>query len=88
VSTGPGQGASEASTDYVSTPAPEAGEEIHLPGPTILPLVAAIAITLIVIGTTIWWVYSAVGGVILVLVIIRWIRDTRHDIAQLPEEHH
>jgi Flp pilus assembly protein TadB len=88
VSTGPGTGASEASTDYVSTPAPPAGEEIHLPGPTILPLVAAIAITLIVVGTTIWWVYSAVGGVILVLVIIRWIRDTRRDIAQLPEEHH
>jgi Flp pilus assembly protein TadB len=88
MSMGPGTGASDAPTDYVSTPAPPAGEEIHLPGPTILPLVAAIAITLIVIGTTIWWVYSAVGGVILVLVLIRWISDTRRDIAQLPEDHH
>jgi Flp pilus assembly protein TadB len=74
-------------TDYSATPAPPAGEEIHLPGPTILPLVTAIAITLIVIGTTIWWLYSAVGGVIFVLVVIRWIRDTRRDIATLPEEH-
>ena len=75
-------------TDYSATPAPPAGEEIHLPGPTILPLVTAVAITLIVIGTTIWWLYSAVGGVILVLVSIRWIRDTRRDVATLPEEHH
>jgi Flp pilus assembly protein TadB len=69
-------------------PAPPAGEEIHLPGPTILPLVAAIAITLIVIGTTIWWVYSAVGGVVLIFVLYRWIRDVRRDVAALPEEHH
>ena len=74
-------------TDYSSTPAPPAGEELHLPGPTILPLVAAIAITLIVIGTTLDWIFSAVGGVILVPVLIRWIRDTRRDVAELPEAH-
>ena len=68
--------------------APPPGEEIHLPGPTILPLVAAIAITLIVIGTTIWWVYSAVGAVVLIVVLYRWIRDVRRDVASLPEEHH
>ena len=49
-------------------PAPPAGEEIHLPGPTILPLVTAIGITLIVIGTTIDWIWSAVGGVIFLIV--------------------
>jgi Flp pilus assembly protein TadB len=79
---------STSPTDYSSEPAPPAGEQIHLPGPTILPLVTAIAITLIVIGTTIWWVYSAVGGVIFVFVVIRWIRDVRRDVAELPEEHH
>ena len=76
------------STDYAPQPAPPAGDEIHLPGPTILPLVAAIAITLIVIGTTIWWVLSAVGDVVLIFVLFRWIRDVRRDIAELPEEHH
>lgn len=75
-------------TDYSAQPAPPAGEEIHVPGPTILPLVAAIAITLIVVGTTLDWIFSAVGGVILVFVVIRWIRDTRRDVAELPEEHH
>ena len=75
-------------TEYSAQPAPPAGEEIHLPGPTIIPLVAAIAITLIVVGTTLDWIFSAVGGVILVLVVIRWVRDVRRDVAELPEQHH
>ena len=70
-----------------STPAPPAGEEIHLPGPTILPLVAAIAITMIVIGTTLGWWISIVGLVVLLIVVVRWVRDTRRDIAALPEQH-
>jgi Flp pilus assembly protein TadB len=68
-------------------PAPPPSEEIHLPGPTILPLVAAIAITLIVVGTTLGWIVSAVGGVILLIVVVRWIRDTRRDVAALPDQH-
>lgn len=68
-------------------PAPPAGEEIHLPGPTILPFMAAIAITLIVIGTTINLIISIVGLIFLVVVVIRWVGDTRRDIAELPEEH-
>ncbi len=67
--------------------APPPGEEIHLPGPTILPLVAAIAITLIVVGTTLSWIISGVGGVILLVVVVRWVGDTRRDMAALPERH-
>ena len=78
---------SGAPSDYSEQPAPPAGEEVHLPGPTVLPLVAAIAITLIVVGTTLGWGFSIAGGVILVLVVIRWIRDVRRDMASLPEEH-
>jgi len=68
--------------------APPAGEDIHLPGPTLLPFICAIAITLIVIGTTIYWVYSAIGGVVLVVCVVKWIGETRRDVAELPEEHH
>jgi hypothetical protein len=71
-----------------SGPAPPASEELHIPGPTILPFVAAIAITLIVIGTTLGWILSAVGGVILIVVAVRWIGDTRRDVAALPDQHH
>lgn len=67
--------------------APPAGEEIHLPGPTILPLVTALAITLMVIGTTLGWYLSAIGFVVLVVAVVRWVRDTRRDVAALPERH-
>jgi hypothetical protein len=70
------------------TDAPPPGEEIHLPGPTLLPFVCAIAITLIVIGTTIGWIFSIVGLVILVVAVLKWVGDTRRDINALPEEHH
>ena len=68
--------------------APPAGEEVHLPGPTLIPFVCAIGITLIVVGTTLGLWMSIVGVVITVLTIIRWIRDTRRDVEALPEEHH
>ena len=68
--------------------APPAGEEIHLPGPSVLPLLTAIAITLIVVGTTISLIISIVGLVALVVIVWRWVGDTRRDIAELPEEHH
>jgi Flp pilus assembly protein TadB len=67
---------------------PPAGEEIHIPGPTVLPVTAAAALTLVVIGTTIDWIWSAIGGIILIIVVVRWVRDTRRDVSALPEEHH
>jgi len=70
------------------TPAPPAGEPIHLPGPSIKPFVTAIAVTLVVIGTTINIIISIVGLITLVIVVWLWIGDTRRDIAELPEEHH
>jgi hypothetical protein len=66
---------------------PPVGEEIHLPGPSILPLLSAVGITLMVIGTTINWLFSIIGAIIFVLTTIRWVRDTRRDVSQLPEDH-
>jgi hypothetical protein len=67
---------------------PPAGEEIHLPGPSIIPLVMAVGITLAVIGTTIDWIWSVLGLIIFIVTAVLWIRDTRRDVAALPEEHH
>ena len=69
-------------------PAPPVSEEIHLPGPSIIPFLSAIGITLIVIGTTINVIFSIIGAVLFIGTAIRWIRDTRRDVAALPEEHH
>lgn len=69
-------------------PVPPAGEEIHLPGGSILPLVVAVGITLTVVGTTIWWVWSLVGLIIFGTATGMWIRDVRRDVDALPEDHH
>ncbi len=69
-------------------PAPPAGEELHLPGPSLLPFLCALAITLIVVGTTLSLIISLVGLVALVIIVIRWVADTRRDVAELPETHH
>ncbi len=66
---------------------PPVGEEIHLPGPSILPLLSAISITLIVVGTTLGWILSIIGLVLFVATTAVWIRDTRRDMSELPEEH-
>jgi hypothetical protein len=71
----------------VQRDAPPAGEEIHLPGPSILPFVCAIGITLIVVGTTIDWLFTILGGIIFVITVVRWVKDTRRDVDDLPESH-
>ena len=69
------------------TDVPPVGEEIHLPGPTLLPIWMAVGITLGVIGITINLLFSIVGGIIFLITLVRWIRDTRRDIEELPLEH-
>lgn len=70
-----------------SEAAPPAGEEIHLPKGSPLPLIVAIGVTLLVIGTTVWWVWSLLGFIIIVVSVGIWIRDVRRDVDALPEEH-
>jgi hypothetical protein len=71
----------------VETETPPVGEEIHLPGPSLLPLMSAIGITLIVVGTTITLIFSFIGLIIFLVTTVMWIRDTRRDISELPDEH-
>ena len=71
----------------VGREAPPVGEEIHLPGPSFIPVGCAIGITGVVVGTTIDWIWSALGGVIFIITLVIWIRDTTRDVSELPEEH-
>jgi hypothetical protein len=67
--------------------APPAGEAIHLPGPTYLPVVTAAGITIAVVGVVQNWILVALGLLITVFAVVRWIRDTRRDMAELPLQH-
>jgi hypothetical protein len=66
---------------------PPTGEEVHLPGPSILPLLTAAGITLALVGLTTYWILSVAGGLLTIACVWRWIGDTRRDIAELPLEH-
>lgn len=67
--------------------APPAGEELHLPGPSIVPFLNALGLSLMLVSLTTWWVYGAIGAGIFLWTTVRWIRDTRHEIESLPLEH-
>lgn len=67
---------------------PPAGEEVHLPGPTILPLLTAAGITLAVIGITISLILVMAGSVLTIACVARWIMDTRREIDELPLDSH
>jgi tetrahydromethanopterin S-methyltransferase subunit C len=68
-------------------PVPPAGEEIHLPGPSLQPLLLAVGITLSLVGITMGTFVLVSGLVLSVWVIIRWVADTRRDINALPADH-
>jgi hypothetical protein len=67
---------------------PPTGEEIHLPGPSIQPLLMTVGITIALVGVTTSVVMIVVGGLLTLFVTLRWIRDARGDIDELPLEHH
>ena len=67
--------------------APQAGEAVHLPGPSYLPVIVAAATTIMVVGVVASWIIVAIGAAINIYAISRWIRDTRRDISELPLEH-
>ncbi len=67
--------------------APPVGEAVHMPEPSVLPLVNAAALAFAIVSITLSWILVAVGGVIFLVTAIVWIGDTRRAIAELPLEH-
>ena len=69
------------------TAAPPVGEEVHMPAPSALPLINAAALAIAIVALTIsWWVVGAALAVFLATTI-RWVRDVKRDIAELPLDH-
>ena len=66
---------------------PPPGEEIHLPGGSIQPLLLTVGITVALVGVTTNIFLVIAGAILAVAVVITWIRDARREIAELPLEH-
>ena len=67
--------------------APPPGEAIHLPGPSYLPVIVAAGTTIAVVGVVLNWVMCGIGVAITLVAILRWARETREDVADLPLDH-
>lgn len=69
------------------TNVPPVGEEIHLPGPTAVPLAMAVCIAIAVVGVTASPVMLIGGGIGFLVTLVIWIRDARREFQSLPREH-
>jgi hypothetical protein len=67
---------------------PPVGEEIHLPAPSILPVLTAVGITLTLVGVTTFIELTVAGGLLTLGCVGRWIKDTRSEIDELPLDAH
>jgi hypothetical protein len=68
-------------------PVPPAGEDIHIPGPSVQPVLLAAGITTTLLGITISWILLIAGGLLTLAVLVAWIRAARRDLDELPAEH-
>jgi Cytochrome c oxidase subunit IV len=74
-------------SDVEHSGAPPVGEEVHMPAPSVLPLINAAALALAIVAITLsWWIVGA-AMIVFLATTIRWIRDVRRDIAELPLDH-
>lgn len=73
----------EAPPQAASAPSPAAHADdtpagIHMPPPTIWPLVLSLALTLIALGVVTNLIFSILGIVCLIWAIVGWVGDLRH----------
>lgn len=64
---------------------PDEHEAIHLPPPSIWPVVLAVGIALFLTGLVINLVMVIAGAIIIVVSIAAWIWGARRELEELPE---
>jgi len=72
--------------EHDPTLAPPA-ETIHLPEPSYMPAALALGITITLVGILLGLIVVAIGLIIVIVVLVRWIRSARDEMADLPLDH-
>ena len=72
----------------LETEAPPAGEEIHMPEPSVLPILNAVGVTLALVGLTLSTAVTVIGVLLFLVTLVRWIRAAAHEMSELPLDHH
>jgi hypothetical protein len=70
------------------TQAPPLGEEIHMPEPSLLPILNAVGVTLALVGLTLSIAVTVIGLVLFLATLVTWIRAAAHELSELPADHH
>lgn len=58
--------------------------QIHLPSPSLWPVTLAGGITLLCGGVAITWLFSAAGGLVILVALVGWVRDLRREAGGMP----
>ena len=69
-------------------PVPPAGEEIHLPGGSLQPLLVTVGVTLALVGITASTPMLVFGVVLTLVTLAKWFADAKHEYEHLPAHHH
>jgi hypothetical protein len=74
--------------DLREQPAPPVGEQVHMPEPSLLPVLNAAALAIAIVGITLSPVMLVAGLVVFIGTTIVWARGARREFDELPSEHH
>ena len=66
---------------------PPGGEQIHLPNPSIIPVLNAVGLSIAIIGIPISMIVVIPGLVLFLATAAVWIRDARREMDELPLDH-
>lgn len=69
------------------TEAPPAGEHIHMPAPSLLPLINAAALAGAIIFVTLSYIVMTLCLIVFVISTAIWIRSTVRETNELPLDH-
>jgi hypothetical protein len=61
-------------------------EQIHLPGPSVIPAITAAGITIALLGLIYSWWIVGFGGLVTLVALVAWIRTVRDEIDSFPAE--
>ena len=71
----------------VETEASPAGEHIHMPASSLLPLLNAIGLAGAIVFVTLSYVVCFAFLALFLITTVIWIRSTARDVGKLPSEH-
>jgi uncharacterized membrane protein YdjX (TVP38/TMEM64 family) len=65
---------------------PEPSELVYVPGPSWMPVLAAVGLAGVLVGLFAGWPYAVAGALLGLAALWRWVRRTGDEVGRLPVE--